>query len=124
MLADLLALFDAETCVPLQGERSNVLHVLAALLLAHVGLHCFLALLRSRNRLNNCVGRSNYRYFVTLLLSTFFMTSIQLGLSLWFVILYHSGNSSFGNRGAVELCCIAAILQRLHPAVGVAPPAR
>ncbi|CAM9103068.1 unnamed protein product, partial [Hapterophycus canaliculatus] len=48
--------------------------------------------------LNNCVGRSNYRYFIALLLSTFFMTSIQLGLSIWFAVMYHSDDATFSNR--------------------------
>ncbi|CAB1098437.1 unnamed protein product [Ectocarpus sp. CCAP 1310/34] len=48
--------------------------------------------------LNNCVGRSNYRYFVTLLVSTFFMTSIQLGISSWFAVMYHSDNVAFSDR--------------------------
>ncbi|CAM9134649.1 unnamed protein product [Laminaria digitata] len=48
--------------------------------------------------LNNCIGRSNYRYFVALLLSTFCMTSIQLGLSIWFVVKFHSGNEKFSDR--------------------------
>lgn len=52
-------------------------------------------------RLNNCIGRSNYRYFVALLLSTFFMTSIQLGLSVWFVIMFHTENATFSDRGTV-----------------------
>lgn len=56
-------------------------------------------------RLNNCVGRSNYRYFVALLLSTFFMTSLQLGLSAWFATMYHSGDSVFKLRGAPSLRC-------------------
>lgn len=53
------------------------------------------------NRLNNCVGRSNYRYFVGLLVSTFFMTSIQLGLSVWFFFMYHTDDADFKNRGTV-----------------------
>lgn len=53
-------------------------------------------------RLNNCVGRSNYKYFIALLLSTFFMTSIQLGLSVWFAVMYHSDDATFSNRGGVE----------------------
>lgn len=55
----------------------------------------------SSSRLNNCVGRSNYRYFVALLLSTFFMTSIQLGLSVWFIIMFHTDNATFSDRGTV-----------------------
>lgn len=52
-------------------------------------------------RLNNCVGRINYRYFVALLLSTFFMTFIQLGLSVWFVVMFHTNNATFSDRGIV-----------------------
>ncbi|CAN0291327.1 unnamed protein product [Pylaiella littoralis] len=48
--------------------------------------------------LNNCVGRINYRYFVALLLSTFFMTFIQLGLSVWFVVMFHTNNATFSDR--------------------------
>eukprot|EP00903_Cladosiphon_okamuranus_P013911 g12939.t1 len=48
--------------------------------------------------LNNCIGRSNYKFFVALLLSTFFMTSIQLGLSCWIIVLYHTDNEAFSDR--------------------------
>lgn len=58
------------------------------------------------DRLNNCIGRSNYRFFVALLLSTFFMTSIQLGLSAWFVVKFHSsGNQEFSDRGDFFRLC-------------------
>lgn len=63
----------------------------------------FLTLLENSprgNRLNNCIGRSNYRFFVALLLSTFFMTSIQLGLSAWFVVKFHVNNQEFRGKGA------------------------
>lgn len=65
-------------------------------------------------RLNNCVGRNNYKYFVALLLSTFFMTSIQLGLSGWFAVLYHSDNGTFSDRGTHVHACIVLVEMNLH----------
>lgn len=38
--------------------------------------------------LNNCVGSGNYRYFVMVVSTTLFFTSIQLGLSLYMVRCY------------------------------------
>ncbi|CAM9170634.1 unnamed protein product [Choristocarpus tenellus] len=48
--------------------------------------------------LNNCVGRSNYRYFIGLLFATFLMTSLQMGVSVWFVIMFHTGDDDFESR--------------------------
>lgn len=67
----------------------------------HLNVWLSLELSARDDRLNNCIGRSNYRFFVALLLSTFCMTSIQLGLSIWFVVKFHSGNQEFSNRGAL-----------------------
>ncbi|CAM9439602.1 unnamed protein product [Ascophyllum nodosum] len=48
--------------------------------------------------LNNCIGRSNYRYFIALLISTFLMISMQIGLSVWFIWVFHTTKDS-GARG-------------------------
>ncbi|CAM9199982.1 unnamed protein product [Discosporangium mesarthrocarpum] len=48
--------------------------------------------------LNNCVGRSNYRCFVALLVATFLMISLQLGFSVWLLILYHTDDHDFRIR--------------------------
>ncbi|KAG5182083.1 DHHC palmitoyltransferase-domain-containing protein, partial [Tribonema minus] len=40
--------------------------------------------------LNNCIGGTNYRYFVMLLVSTLGLTGLQLALSIWLIVLFHT----------------------------------
>ena len=42
--------------------------------------------------LNNCIGQTNYRYFISLIISVGMLNLHQVGSSLAFIILYFHGN--------------------------------
>ncbi|CAM9976402.1 unnamed protein product, partial [Phaeothamnion confervicola] len=48
--------------------------------------------------LNNCVGRRNYALFVALLLVTLLLTLLQVAVSVWVIVMHHTGDERLADR--------------------------